>query len=239
MINLTNFSSIFIANWKLNGNNDFIEEYFQKLLPSSENCVVICPPSIYLSKRSVKHSNVYLGSQDVSIYVEGAYTGDVSAKMLNDNNISFCLTGHSERRKYYDENNKIINKKTLNLINNNVIPVVCVGETLEEKEKKITKDILIKQITNGLPDISNFQNTLIAYEPIWAIGTGLTPTLDEIEEIHSFIKSIDNKFEKFKVLYGGSVNISNSTNINNLPNVDGSLIGGSSLNVFEFNKIIS
>ena len=239
MINFDNFSSIFIANWKLNGDIQFIKEYYQKLIPSNNNCVVVCPPNIFLNQLKTNHSTLFSGAQDVSIYNEGAYTGEISAAMLNDNNIKFCIVGHSERRQHFNESNKAVNLKSINLIKNKIIPVVCIGETLEEKEKKITKDVLLNQINESIPAISNNQNTIIAYEPIWAIGTGLTPTLDDIDEVHSYIRNIDKKFNKFKILYGGSVKSSNSADINQIKNVDGCLIGGASLKVNEFNTIIS
>ena len=239
MINFDNFSSIFIANWKLNGNIQFIKEYYQKLIPSNNNCVVVCPPNIFLNQIDTNNSNLFSGAQDVSIYNEGAYTGELSAAMLNNNNIKFCIVGHSERRQHFNESNKAVNLKSINLIKNKIIPVVCIGETLEEKEKKITKDVLLNQINESIPAISNNQNTIIAYEPIWAIGTGLTPTLDDIDEVHSYIRNIDKKFNKFKILYGGSVKSSNSADINQIKNVDGCLIGGASLKVNEFNTIIS
>jgi triosephosphate isomerase len=238
-MNFDNFSSIFIANWKLNGDIQFIKEYYQKLIPSNNNCVVVCPPNIFLHQLKTNNSNLFSGAQDVSIYNEGAYTGEISAAMLNDNNIKFCIVGHSERRQHFNESNKAVNLKSINLIKNKIIPVVCIGETLEEKEKKITKDVLLKQINESIPAISNNQNTIIAYEPIWAIGTGLTPTLDDINEVHSYIRNIDKKFNKFKILYGGSVKSSNSADINQIKNVDGCLIGGASLKVNEFNTIIS
>ena len=239
MMNFDNFSSIFIANWKLNGDIQFIKEYYQKLIPSNNNCVVVCPPNIFLNQLKTNNSTLFSGAQDVSIYNEGAYTGEISAAMLNDNNIKFCIVGHSERRQHFNESNKAVNLKSINLIKNKIIPVVCVGETLEEKEKKITKDVLLNQINESIPAISNNQNTIIAYEPIWAIGTGLTPTLDDINEVHSYIRNIDKKFNKFKILYGGSVKSSNSADINQIKNVDGCLIGGASLKVNEFNTIIS
>ena len=239
MINLANFPSIFVANWKLNGNIEFIKQYYQKLSINSKNCVVICAPSIFLNQLDTNANDLFSGAQDVSIYEEGAYTGELSAKMLADNNIQFCIVGHSERRQYFEEKNKNINLKSKNLIENEIIPIICIGETLEEKEKKMTKEVLSKQIQESVPEVSNYKNTIIAYEPIWAIGTGLTPTLKEIEEVHEFIKNFDKKFNQFKVLYGGSVNASNSNNINSLKNVDGCLVGGASLKVDEFNSIIS
>ncbi len=239
MINFDNFSSIFVANWKLNGNIEFIKEYYQKLLINTKNCIVICAPNIYLNFLNINNFNLFSGAQDISIYNKGAFTGELSASMLTDNNVNFCIVGHSERRLYFNESNETVNQKAINLIENKIIPIVCVGETLEEKEKNITKDILLKQVEKSIPNISNYKNTIIAYEPIWAIGTGLTPTLKEIENVHTYIKSIDEKFNKFKVLYGGSVKSSNSQDINALNNVDGCLIGGSSLIVDDFNKIIS
>ncbi len=239
MLNLANFSSIFIANWKLNGNLEFINQYYQRLLNNSKNCTVICSPSIYLSRLQTNNLNLFSGGQDVSIFDEGAYTGELSAKMLCDYNIKFCLVGHSERRQNFSENNETVNIKSRNLIQNEIIPVICIGETLEEKENRMTKDVLAKQILESIPEFSNFENTIIAYEPIWAIGTGLTPSLKDIEEVHSFIKNISKRFNKFKVLYGGSVKTSNSSDINGLNSVDGCLVGGSSLKVNEFNSIIS
>ena len=183
--------------------------------------------------------NLFAGAQDVSEYNEGAYTGEISAKMLQDEKIMFCIVGHSERRMLFNEENEVIYKKITNLINNKIIPIICIGETLEEKEKNLTTKILEKQIDQCIPKISNYKNSIIAYEPIWAIGTGLTPSNQEIEHVHSFIKNNQIKYTQFKVLYGGSVKASNSKEINSLNSVDGCLVGGSSLKVDEFNSIIS
>ena len=159
--------------------------------------------------------------------------------MLKDNNIDFCLVGHSERRQYFAETNDKVNTKSSNLIEENIIPVICIGETLEQKEKNLTEEILTSQIKDSVPNLANHQNALIAYEPVWAIGTGLTPTLDEINQVHELIKNFDTKFRNFRVLYGGSVKSSNSNEITELSQVDGCLIGGASLKVDEFNTIIS
>ena len=239
MINLANFSSIFVANWKLNGNIEFIKQYYQKLSINNANCIVICSPSIFLNKLQNNNKNLFSGAQDVSVYDEGPFTGEVSAKMLNDNKIKFCLVGHSERRQFFNEKNQNINLKSKNLIENKIIPIICIGETLDERKNKLTKEVLTKQIEECIPDLSNFENTIIAYEPIWAIGTGLTPNLEEIEIVHDFIKKFKDKFNKFRVLYGGSVKPSNYKEINALKNVDGCLVGGASLKVDEFNSIIS
>ena len=239
MLNQSIFSSIFVANWKLNGNIEFIKQYYQKLSINNENCIVICSPSIFLNKLQNNNKNLFSGAQDVSVYDEGPFTGEVSAKMLNDNKIKFCLVGHSERRQFFNEKNQNINLKSKNLIENKIIPIICIGETLDERKNKQTKEVLSKQIEECIPDLSNFENTIIAYEPIWAIGTGLTPNLEEIEIVHEFIKKLKGKFNQFRVIYGGSVKPSNCKEINALKNVDGCLVGGASLKVDEFNSIIS
>jgi len=239
MVNLDKYPSIFIANWKLNGNYSFLKDYYQKLNVNSDNCTIICSPSIYLKSLKGNNENLFCGAQDVSFYTEGAYTGELSASMLKDNNIDFCLVGHSERRQYFAETNNNVNIKSSNLIEENIVPVICIGETLEQKEKKLTEEILSTQIKDSIPNLANHQNTLIAYEPVWAIGTGLTPTLDEINQVHELIKNFDTRFNNFKVLYGGSVKSANSKEINDLNHVDGCLIGGASLKVDEFNIIIS
>ncbi|MDC3184370.1 triose-phosphate isomerase, partial [Pelagibacteraceae bacterium] len=200
---------------------------------------IICSPSIYLNSLKVNNENLFCGAQDVSFFKEGAYTGELSASMLKDNNIDFCLVGHSERRQYFAETNDNVKIKSSNLIEENIIPVICIGETLEQKEKNLTEEILYTQIKDGIPNLANHQNALIAYEPVWAIGTGLTPTLDEINQVHELIKNFDQKFTNFKVLYGGSVKSSNSKEITKLSHVDGCLIGGASLKVDDFNTIIS
>ena len=239
MINLDEYSSIFIANWKLNRNYSFLKDYYQKLNVNSNNCTIICSPSIYLKSLKGNNENLFCGAQDVSSFKEGAYTGELSASMLKDNNIDFCLVGHSERRQYFAETNDNVNIKSANLIEENIIPVICIGETLEQKEKNLTEEILSTQIRDSIPKSANHQNALIAYEPVWAIGTGLTPTLDEINQVHELIKNFDTRFSNFRVLYGGSVKSSNSKEITGLSHVDGCLIGGASLKVDEFNTIIS
>ena len=239
MINLTNFLSIFIANWKLNGNSSFLKDYYEKLKVNSNNCTIICSPSIYLKSLKGNNENLFCGAQDVSSYKEGAYTGELSASMLKDNNVDFCLIGHSERRQHFAETNNNVNIKIANLIEENIIPIICVGETLEQKDNNLTEEILSTQIKDGIPNSANYKNAIIAYEPVWAIGTGLTPSLHEINQVHELIKNIDTKFRKFNVLYGGSVKPTNSKEITELSHVDGCLIGGASLKVDEFNTIIS
>ena len=240
MLKLSNFSSFFVANWKLNGNLQFIDQFISNIsLPNANSkCVVICPTAIHLDYLSKNKNGFYVGAQNVSEHEEGAYTGEISVRSLVETNVNFCIVGHSERRQIFKEKDQDINLKSERLIANNVIPIICIGETLEQKEKGITNTVLEEQLMNSIPSSSTFENTIIAYEPVWAIGTGLTPTIDEIDETHRFIRSHNDKFNKYKILYGGSVKSSNAREIIDLANVDGALIGGASLKSEEFTKII-
>lgn len=240
MLKLSNFSSFFVANWKLNGNLQFIDQFISNIsLPNANSkCVVICPTAIHLDYLSKNKNGFYVGAQNVSEHEEGAYTGEISVRSLVETNVNFCIVGHSERRQIFKEKDQDINLKSQRLVANNVIPIICIGETLEQKEKGITNTVLEEQLMNSIPSSSTFENTIIAYEPVWAIGTGLTPTIDEIDETHRFIRSHNDQFNKYKILYGGSVKASNAKEITHLANVDGALIGGASLKSEEFTKII-
>ena len=241
MIDLSHFPSFYIANWKLNSSFEFINNFISSLSidKSTKKCVVICAPYIYLNYLEVKRKDFYLGSQDCSCFEEGAYTGEISAKMLNEVGVNFCIVGHSERRQYFSESNEIVKLKAIRLIKNNIIPIICVGETLEEKKNNKTQNVLKHQLKKSVPESSNQFNTIIAYEPIWAIGTSLTPSLEEIENAHRYIKNLSKKLFNFKIIYGGSVNSKNSKLISKIDIVNGSLIGGASLKINEFNQIIS
>ena len=241
MLKLSNFSSFFVANWKLNGNFQFIDQFINNLSLPKDNskCVVICPTAIHLDYISKNKNGFYVGAQNVSEHEEGAYTGEISVHSLSDLNVNFCIIGHSERRQIFKETNDEINLKSERLIGNGLIPIICIGETLEQKEKGITKKVLEEQLMNSVPSSSNFENTIIAYEPVWAIGTGLTPTIEEIDETHRYIREHNDKLNKYKILYGGSVKASNAKEITGLPNVDGALIGGASLKPQEFSVILA
>ena len=184
---------------------------------------------------------VLLGAQHCHFEEKGAFTGEVSPGMLEKLNVKLVIVGHSERREVFGEDNEMVNSKIKSVFKHSMTPILCVGETIEEREEGEAQSKVQNQIQAGLKGIGKerISSMVIAYEPIWAIGTGLTPSLDEIEEVHSFIKNINEKYNKFKILYGGSVNAENSADINNLQNVDGCLVGGASLKVNEFNKIIS
>ena len=241
MIDLSHFSSFFVANWKLNSSFEFINNFISSLNidKSTKMCVAICAPYIYLNYLEVKRKDFYLGAQDCSCFEEGAYTGEISAKMLNEVGVNFCIVGHSERRQYFSESNEIVKLKSIRLIENNIIPIICIGETLDEKNNNKTQNVLKNQLEESVPESSNQFNTIIAYEPIWAIGTGLTPSLEEIENAHRYIKNLSKKLFNFKIIYGGSVNSKNSKLISKIDIVNGALIGGASLKINEFNQIIS
>jgi len=246
MLEIQKFSKIIVANWKMNGSISFINNFLKELdsatLKNNHDkslAIIICPPFTYSYILANKLKNFYLGGQNCSLYLDGAYTGDVSASMLYDIGCKFCIVGHSERRTIFSEKNNEVSTKATNSLKSNVHPIICIGETLQQKKDNKTKEVLLKQIRESIADESNNNNTIIAYEPIWAIGSGLTPTLDEIEEIHNFIKKEILGYENYKILYGGSVNSDNSKEILNLNSVDGILVGGSSLSLDEFNKILS
>ena len=230
------------GNWKMNASKQFIRSYLSNL-NFEENInvkMLICPPDCYLNEVNSKTNlAISKGAQNISFEEDWAFTVEVSAKMLNDLNVEYTIVGHSERRTIFNETSNEVSIKATNSLKNNIHPIICVGETLQQKKDNQTKEILSKQFNESINDDTNNDNTIIAYEPIWAIGSGLTPSLDEINEIHNFIKNEIQGYENYKILYGGSVKSANSKEILNLDNVDGLLIGGSSLNVDEFKKILS
>ena len=241
MVNLHKYSSIFIANWKLNGNSSFLKDYYEKLKVYPNNCTIICSPSIYLKSLKGNNENLFCGAQDISTY-KGAYTGELSASMLRDNNIDFCLVGHSERRQYFAETNDNVNIKSSNLIEENIIPVICIGETLEQKEKNLTEEILSTQIEDSIPKSANHQNALIAYEPVWAIGTGLSASVEQVKNAHILVRKIISDYfnvspNDLNLLYGGSVKSSSAHELSSIDEVSGFLIGGASLDVDHFCEI--
>ena len=242
MLEINKFDKIIVANWKLNGSLEFLKTFFDnfdKKLIDPSVCGIICPPSIYFNKFSSKIHPLFLGAQNCSNFENGAYTGEISASMLKDNDCQFCIVGHSERREVFKETNEDIFLKIQNLIKKSINPILCIGENLDQKNNGDTKKVLYEQLSRSLPNESSNNSLIIAYEPIWAIGTGVTPTIEEIYDIHSFIKKDIKKFENYKLLYGGSVKSDNVKEIIELENVDGVLVGGASLNPFEFAKILN
>ena len=241
MLEINKFNKIIVANWKLNGSFDFIDNYFLNLSQTFDNsltCGIICPPFGYLSKCEEKIDNLFLGAQDCSSFEKGAFTGEISPNMLKDIGCEFCIIGHSERRKEFGEKNKNIKIKALNLIKNEIIPIICIGETISEKKAGKTEEVLKTQILQSVPENIEENSFILAYEPIWSIGSGITPNLNEIQEIHSFIKRYIDHYQNYKLIYGGSVNSKNVSEITSLSSVDGVLVGGASLEASEFAKIL-
>ena len=194
----------------------------------------------------IKGSTIKLGAQNLHQEENGAFTGEVSAKMLLSAGCEFVIIGHSERRAIFMESDDLINKKIQRAIKNNLKPIFCVGELLEEREKNITEQVIKTQVLKGLENftVGDLKNLIIAYEPVWAIGTGKTATPQQAEEVHLFIrKLIENHFSKefaenLRILYGGSVKPDNSKDLLSQKNIDGALVGGACLNADSFLNII-
>lgn len=247
-------SKLVIGNWKMNLSFDEAEELatsIQETLAdfNLQTEVAICPPFPYLELVTdlADEGEAYsAGAQNCSQFNNGAYTGEVSAKMLADMGVDFCIVGHSERRKYFKESNEVLAEKIDRLTENQVIPVVCCGETLEERKSGKHFEVVEKQLTETLFHLSKneFEHTVIAYEPIWAIGTGETATPEQAEEMHKFIRSLVEKKYGTEIayntyiLYGGSCNPQNAVELFSQPDVDGGLIGGASLKCGDFVDII-
>ncbi len=235
-----------IANWKMNGQKDSyklvksISNYHKKMKRKTSK-VVICPPFTLLSEFIKKEKNIKFGGQDCHHKSEGAYTGSISAKMLKSINCQYVILGHSERRIYQKETSQELNLKIQSAINNNLKVIYCIGEKLEEIKKR---SIILKKQLSSLPKKIEPKKVIIAYEPVWAIGTGKVPSLNDINKIHKKIRNILSNLvspdfsRHVSILYGGSVNAKNSADILNLNQVDGALVGGASLKSKEFCKII-
>ncbi len=242
---------IIIANWKLNGNRKFIKKYIKKIKNIKNNShieISISPPIPYLwfTYLLIKNTKISITSQNIDINISGPFTGDISGKNLKDINVKYVIIGHSERKKYHFENKIIILKKIITSKKSNIIPIICIGENIKEYIQKKSIKICKKQIKYIIKNtnINIFNKTIIAYEPIWAIGTGKNANIKHINKIHNFIKKYikkktKKKIKNMKIIYGGSVNNKNSHKIISQKNVDGLLIGKSSLNIKEFKKILN
>ena len=240
-----NKGKLIVANWKMNFLYKNAFNFCKKILLKKKlikNKFVICPPTTLILQLSSKFKGITFGAQDCHYEKLGAYTGDISALMLKDINCKHVIIGHSERRKYYFEDHIILKRKIESVINAGLIPIYCIGEDINIKRKDKTKNHLLRQLLNTLPK-KNKNKIIIAYEPIWSIGTGNTPTVNEIEDVNLYIKKIITKinlsYEKTSILYGGSVNKHNSLVFLDNKNIDGLLIGGASLNLNTFFSILT
>lgn len=231
---------IYYANWKLNKNSSDVVEYFEKFNKFNcldDICFFVSPPLLQTAKL---HSKYKIGAQNVCYEDFGAFTGETSLSQALDFGVSSVLIGHSERRIKFFETDELLNDK-LKLCSEKIECVLCIGENIEGKARK--QDILEAQLTYDLDGVKFecYPNIIIAYEPVWAIGSGVTPTADEIERTIKFIKCfLKSKYEfEFKVLYGGSVDLNNIKEFKQIPSVDGFLIGGASLDAEKFYKLIN
>ena len=240
-----------IANWKMNFSHSQVIDYFDdilnKNLSNSKNNIVICPSytELFTLGSKLKETNIDIGAQNVSSELVGAFTGEVSCYMLKETGCKWVIIGHSERRMHFAESNLIIKKKIDNLFSVGLLPVLCIGETYEERKAGKTFEILSDQLINTCKNqnVHNVNKMIIAYEPVWAIGTGMIPTAAMIDEAHVFIRGILNEYafdgDCISILYGGSVSDQNAEELANIPNVDGFLVGGSSLDIGKFKSIIT
>lgn len=243
---------IIAGNWKM---NKTVEEAIsiaiglkRKFYTFGEADIVICPPFTALSKVNdeILDSSIMLGAQDIYWEEKGAFTGEISPGMLKDAGCKFVITGHSERRHVFGELDKEVNMKVKAILKHGMIPIMCIGEKLEERDNNTTFEVLERQITKGLEGISKDDATriIIAYEPVWAIGTGRTATPMQAEEAHKFIREYLEKLydaeisQKMRIQYGGSVKPDNIANLMAQENVDGALVGGASLDVNSFTEIV-
>ncbi len=244
--------NIVAGNWKMNLTfqeaEDLIDEIANGLDEENLKCeVVVCPPAPYLEIASdyADVSRLRAGAQNVSEYEKGAYTGEISAMMLASIELEYCIVGHSERRRYFRETNGQIARKIDRLLDYSIHPIFCCGEVLEEREQNRQFDVVKQQIEESLFHLTSeeFSNIVIAYEPVWAIGTGKTATPAQAQEMHAFIRKLiagkygEEAARETSILYGGSCNASNAKELFANPDVDGGLIGGASLKKDEFLKI--
>ena len=239
-----------IGNWKLNGSKQSAAALANDIsagLGDTNAGIAVCAPYVYLpglNDQLGSDARLALGSQNIADHESGAYTGEISASMLNEFNCKYALVGHSERRSYYNDTDESVAARFCQALSQNIIPVLCVGETLEQREQDETFKVVDAQLTAVIEKagIEAFNNAVIAYEPVWAIGTGKTATDEQAQEVHAFIrqriaKESSSIAEKVQILYGGSVKPDNAKALFSMPDIDGGLIGGASLSAESFLQI--
>ena len=245
-------NKIIVGNWKMNKTiveaKSFINELLSQVI-QTENTVALCVPftDLLAAKILLANTNIALGAQNVHWEESGAFTGEISPSMLAEAGAKYVIVGHSERRKLFGDTDQTVNKRMNAAINFGLIPIFCVGETLEEREKDLTKQVLKRQIEIGTAEVSfsDIVKVVIAYEPVWAIGTGKNATAEDADETIGYIREIignifnDTIAEKLPILYGGSMNENNAAELLSMNNIDGGLIGGASLDAAKFAKIVN
>ncbi|MEG0291913.1 MAG: triose-phosphate isomerase [Anaerovoracaceae bacterium] len=242
----------FIAgNWKMFKNKEeafaFAKE-FKMLYEGTDVKAAICAPYLQLETlvEAFEGTGIKVGAQNVHFEDEGAYTGEISAKMLEEIGVDYCIIGHSERRQYFGETDETVNKKLHKIFETNILPILCVGESLEERESNREFDVVKTQLNQGLLNLTkeNMSKVVIAYEPVWAIGTGKTASSEQADEMCGYIRDViiemfdEETGDNVVIQYGGSVKPANATEIMNMPEIDGALVGGASLVPQDFMNII-
>ena len=241
--------TIVAGNWKMNASKEFVDVLVEDILLGMKNVsseVIVCAPFPYLSQVGslIDGSSLLLGAQNLNANTKGAFTGEVSADMIKDFGVGHVIVGHSERRSLYGETNDVVAEKTKAAIDAGLKAILCVGESLEERERGKTEAVVAEQLNAviGLVGIDAFDGIVIAYEPVWAIGTGLTATPEQAQSVHLFIRNLlansnDNVAQKIQILYGGSMNAANAADLISCPDIDGGLIGGAALKADDFLQI--
>ena len=243
---------IIAGNWKMNKTNAEAEKLIGELKPLVKNAkcdVVICVPytCIATAVKATKGTNIAVGAENVAWADSGAFTGEISAEMLKEIGTEYVIIGHSERRQMFGETDETVNKRTVQALKYGLKPIVCVGETLSERESGKTEQVVKTQIEGGFAgiDASAMKNVVIAYEPVWAIGTGKTATSEQAEETIKYIRSVFASLygaavaDELRIQYGGSMNPKNATELMAQPDIDGGLIGGASLKAEDFSKVVN
>lgn len=244
---------LIVGNWKMNGtlasNQVLIDSLLSDagaLSPGVKADVAVCVPSVYLAQLQslLKGSPIALGAQDVSQHAVGAFTGETSAAMLREFGVQYCLVGHSERRQYHGESNSLVSLKAKQALACGITPIVCVGETLAEREAGQTDAVVKRQLAAVIHDNGHcISEIVVAYEPVWAIGTGKTATVGQAQEVHAVLraqlKAATEHADLINILYGGSMNASNAAQLLAQPDIDGGLVGGASLKSADFLAIIA
>jgi len=238
------------GNWKMHKTVpeavELVRELKELVKDVTDRDILVCPPftALYPVSQELKGSNIYLGGQNMFYEEEGAFTGEISPLMLKDVGCRFVILGHSERRHIFKEDDRLINKKVLSAVEHGLTPILCVGETLQERESGRTKEVVKKQVVEGLKGLTPESEFVIAYEPVWAIGTGRTATPELAQEVHEFIRNTlkelfgSEKAETVRILYGGSVKPNNAAGLLKMPDIDGALVGGASLKAESFSQIV-
>ena len=241
--------TIIAGNWKMNASKVSVKSLIDGILSGMEGVnseVLVCVPFPYMSQVEslIEGSNLKLGAQNININPSGAFTGEVSADMIKDFGAKYVIAGHSERRSLYGETSSVVAEKTKAALGAGLSPLLCVGESLEQREAGKTETVVAEQINAviELVGIESFDSIIIAYEPVWAIGTGMTATPEQAQAVHFFIRNLlgessENIAQKTPILYGGSMNAGNAVELISCPDIDGGLIGGAALKAEDFLQI--